>query len=194
MAKRKIRDSEEVYSESVDAEVNIETPTDESNTQQETNFGSEEQPLSVEEALKQQVAEANDKYLRLVAEFDNYKKRTLRERIDLIKSAGQDILIDILPVVDDFERAMSTIEKAKDFEGVKIGINLIYGKFVEFLKQKGIVAIDAMNLELDTDKHEAITKIPAPTEELKGKIVDVVTKGYCLNEKVIRFAKVVVGE
>ena len=194
MAKKKSRESEEVNSEIVDNEVNAEVLNDEIDAQQPTDSENEEQALSVEESLKQQVADANDKYLRLVAEFDNYKKRTLRERIDLIKSAGQDVLIDILPVVDDFERAMSTIDKAKDIDGVKTGVALIYGKFLEFLKQKGVVAIEAMNLELDTDKHEAITKIPAPNEESKGKIIDVVTTGYYLNDKVIRFAKVVVGE
>ncbi|MDY0279806.1 MAG: nucleotide exchange factor GrpE [Salinivirgaceae bacterium] len=193
MAKKKIRENEEIASENVDTEVNLGESTNENNAYQNTDDDLE-QTLSAEEALKQQVAEANDKYVRLVAEFDNYKKRTLRERIDLIKSAGQDILIDILPVVDDFERAIATIDTAKDIEGVKVGVNLIYGKFLEFLKQKGVVAIDAMSLELDTDKHEAITKIPAPNEELKGRIVDVITKGYYLNDKVIRFAKVVVGE
>ncbi len=147
-----------------------------------------------EDILRQQLNDMNDKYIRLVAEFDNYKKRTLRERMDLIKSAGEDILKEILPVVDDFERALQNIDKAKDVEAVKSGIDLIYGKFNEFLKQKGIAQIEAMNAEFDTDKHEAITKIPAPTDELKGKVVDVVKKGYVLNDKVIRFAQVVIGE
>lgn len=147
-----------------------------------------------EDILRQQLNDMNDKYIRLVAEFDNYKKRTLRERMDLIKSAGEDILKEILPVVDDFERALQNIDKAKDVEAVKSGIGLIYGKFNEFLKQKGITQIEALNAEFDTDKHEAITKIPAPTDELKGKVVDVVKKGYVLNDKVIRFAQVVIGE
>jgi molecular chaperone GrpE len=154
----------------------------------------EVQNACAEEISKEQLNEMNDRYMRLVAEFDNYKKRTLRERIDLIKSAGEDILKEILPVVDDFERAIQNLDKAKDLEAVKAGIGLIYGKFNEFLKQKGVSAIEAVNMEFDTDKHEAITKIQAPTEELKGKVVDVVKKGYVLNDKVIRFAQVVIGE
>lgn len=191
--KKKIEEDESIKQEGVTEEVIIESKEENNKQSEKETVISADQP-SVEETLKMQVSEANDKYLRLVAEFDNYKKRTLRERMDLIKTAGQDILIDILPVVDDFERALANIDNAKDIESVKKGVSLIYGKFSEFLKQKGIVAIDALNQEFDTDKHEAITKIPASNDELKGKVIDVVTKGYCLNEKVIRFAQVVVGE
>jgi len=143
---------------------------------------------------KEIIAELNDKYLRLAAEYDNYRRRTLKEKMDLSKSAGEDILVNILPVMDDFERGLVTIDQAKDINAVKEGIHLIYNKFREFLKQRGIKEIEAKEKEFDTDLHEAITKIPAPNEELKGKVVDVVEKGYYLNEKIIRFSKVVIGE
>lgn len=143
---------------------------------------------------KEIIAELNDKYLRLAAEYDNYRRRTLKEKMELSKSAGEDILVNILPVMDDFERGLVTIDQAKDINAVKEGIHLIYNKFREFLKQRGIKEIEAKEKEFDTDLHEAITKIPAPNEELKGKVVDVVEKGYYLNEKIIRFSKVVIGE
>ncbi|MCB2194648.1 MAG: nucleotide exchange factor GrpE [Bacteroidetes bacterium] len=147
-----------------------------------------------EKTDKEKFEEINDKYLRLAAEYDNYRKRTLKERMELTKSAGEDILVNILPVMDDFERALGSIDQAKDINAVKEGIQLIYNKFKEFLKQKGVKEIDAKEKEFDTDLHEAITKIPAPDEKLKGKVVDVIEKGYYLNDKVIRFSKVVIGE
>lgn len=171
--------------------------------------GREDQKLPVEELpvadektlLEEKITELealnlalNDKYLRLSAEFDNYRKRTLRERMELTKTAGESLLMSILPVVDDFERAMHSIDQGMDFEATKEGILLIYNKFKEFTQQNGITEIDATGKEFNTDLHEALTKIPAPSEELKGKIVDVIQKGYYLNDKVIRFAKVVVGE
>lgn len=136
----------------------------------------------------------NDKYIRLAAEYDNYRKRTLKEKMDLMKSAGEDIFVSILPVIDNFERALKAVENSKDIDAVKEGINLIYTNFKEFLKQRGVVEIEAINQELNTDFHDAITKIPAHDEEAKGKILDVIEKGYMLKDKVIRFAKVVVGE
>ena len=147
-----------------------------------------------EKSDAEKLVEMNDKYLRLAAEYDNYRKRTLRERMELTKSAGEDILVNILPVMDDFERALNVIDQSKDISAVKEGIHLIYNKFTEFLKQRGVKEIEAKEKEFDTDLHEAITKIPAPDEKLKGKVVDVIEKGYFLNEKVIRFSKVVVGE
>lgn len=147
-----------------------------------------------EKTDKEKYEEINDKYLRLAAEYDNYRKRTLKERMELTKNAGEDILVNILPVMDDFERALGSIDQAKDINAVKEGIQLIYNKFKEFLKQKGVKEIDAKEKEFDTDLHEAITKIPASDEKLKGKVVDVIEKGYYLNDKVIRFSKVVIGE
>lgn len=144
--------------------------------------------------LQKKLDELNDKYLRLAAEYDNYRKRTLKEKMELTKYAGEDVLKGILPVVDNMERAIKSLETASDMEAVKEGINLIYNKFKEFLDKRGLKEIEAINLPLNTDVHEAVTKFPAPTPEQKGKIIDVVEKGYYLNEKVIRFAKVVVGE
>lgn len=176
---------------------NIETKSDQESTetnQTETTVEEKKEEVKKEKSDKEKLDELNDKYLRLAAEYDNYRKRTLKEKTELIKSAGEDILVNILPVVDDFERALGHIDQAKDINAVKEGINLIYTKFSEFLKQRGIKEISAKEKDFNTDEHEAITKIPAPTEELKGKVVDVVEKGYYLNEKVIRFSKVVVGE
>ncbi|PLX15059.1 MAG: nucleotide exchange factor GrpE [Salinivirgaceae bacterium] len=144
--------------------------------------------------LGEQVEKLNDRYLRLQAEFDNYRKRTLKERAEMLKSAGEDVLLSLLTVVDDMDRAMDNVEKAEDIEAVKTGMKLIDQKFNDFIKQKGVTEIDALHQDFDTDLHEAVTKIPAPEEKLKGKIVDVIQKGYKLNDKVIRFAKVVIGE
>jgi molecular chaperone GrpE len=144
--------------------------------------------------FEQKFYDMQDKYLRLTAEFDNYRKRTLKEKSELMKSANADILLGLLPVVDDFDRGVQNLDEARDMEAIKKGIELIYNKFKEFIKQNGVEEIDALKQEFNTDEHEALTKIPAPEEELKGKVVDVIQKGYKLNDKVIRFAKVVVGE
>ena len=144
--------------------------------------------------LQSGLAASNDKYLRLSAEFDNFRKRTLKEKMDLLRNASESVMVSFLPVMDDVERAMSAIEISDNLETTKEGITLIYNKFKDFTKQNGVVEMDVNGLALNTDQHEAITKIPAPSEDLKGKIVDVVQKGYLLNDKVIRFAKVVIGE
>jgi molecular chaperone GrpE len=144
--------------------------------------------------LGEKLAEITDKHLRLHAEFDNFRRRTMKEKADLIKSGGESVLINILPIVDDFERALISLKDVSDDDAGKKGTQLIYSKFSEFLKQNNIKEIDALNQDFDVDLHEAITKIPAPDEKLKGKVVDVLQKGYLLNDKVIRFAKVVIGE
>jgi molecular chaperone GrpE len=149
--------------------------------------------LQIEE-LSTKVAEFADKYLRLQAEFDNFRKRTMKEKADLIKSGGESVLVSILPVIDDFERALSLMKDIPDTDAGKTGTQLIYNKFTEFLKNNSVKEITAINETFDVDLHEAITKIPAPAEDMKGKVVDVVQKGYYLNDKVIRFAKVVIGE
>lgn len=146
------------------------------------------------EKLKEQINEMNDKYLRLSAEYDNYRKRTLKEKMELIRSGGEDILLNILPVIDDFERAIGSIDKEKDSGAIKEGLYLIYNKFVDFMKSRGVKEIEAINNDFNTDEHEAITKIPAPNKKLKGKVIDVVEKGYYLHDKVIRYSKVVIGE
>ena len=160
----------------------------------ETTDQAADQIVDEIEQMKQQFDELNDKNLRLMAEFDNYRKRTLKERMDLIKTAGEKVLADMLPLVDDFERAQKAMVTSEDIEAVKEGIELIYNKFIAFLLQNGVKAIPTENETFDTEFHEAITTFPAPTEELKGKIIDCVSKGYTMNEKVIRFSKVVVGE
>ncbi len=146
------------------------------------------------EKTEDELLELKDKHIRLQAEFDNYRKRTLKERMELLKTASESLLVSILPVIDDFDRAMQTIDQGEEESHIKDGLKLIYAKFQEFLKQNGVKEIVAKEQDFDTDLHEAITKIPAPTEDLKGKIVDVVQKGYYLNDKVIRFSKVVIGE
>jgi len=172
------------------AESNIQKEADEV----EVSTEEKKEEVKAEKTDKEKLDELNDRYLRLAAEYDNYRKRTLKEKMDLTKTAGADILINILPVMDDFERAISHLDQAKDMNAVKDGITLIYNKFGEFLKQRGVKEIEAKEKDFDTDLHEAITKIPATSEELKGKVVDVVEKGYFLYDKVIRFSKVVVGE
>jgi len=163
--------------------------------EQDKKVTTEEQESSKNKKSEQKkIEELNDKYLRLAAEYDNYRRRTLKEKMELAKSAGEDILINILPVMDDFERGLASIDKAKEVDAIKEGLLLIYNKFKEFLKQRGVKEIEAKEKEFDTDLHEAVTKIPAPSEELKGKVVDVIEKGYLLNDKVIRYAKVVIGE
>ena len=146
------------------------------------------------EEIARKLEEINEKYLRLSAEFDNYRKRTLKEKMDLIKNAGEDTIVGILPIIDNFERAIEANEKTDDIKAVNEGVKLIYNNLKNFLNQQGVKEIEAVGKELDVDEHEAITKIPAPSDDLKGKVVDVVEKGYKLNEKVIRFSKVVVGE
>lgn len=138
--------------------------------------------------------ELNNSYLRLNAEFDNYRKRTLKEKADLLKSGSERVMIDILSVVDDFERALENVSKTEDVDAIKEGIDLIYNKFVNFLNKHGVKEIETIGHLFDTDKHEAITTVPAQSEEDKDKIVDSVQKGYALNEKVIRYPKVIVAK
>lgn len=146
------------------------------------------------ENSESELLELKDKHIRLQAEFDNYRKRTLKERMELLKTASEGLLVSILPVIDDFDRAMQTLELVEEDSHIKDGLKLIYNKFQEFLKQNGVREIEAKGQNFNTDLHEAIIKIPAITEELKGKVVEIVQKGYYLNDKVIRFPKVVIGE
>jgi len=151
--------------------------------------------LSVEEKLQEELKQEKDKFLRLFAEFENYKKRTSRERIELFKTASQDVIVSLLPILDDFERALSHIDDDKEAEELRKGVLLIYQKLLSTLEQKGLSVVkvekgDAFN----ADDHEAITQIPAPSDDLKGKVIDIVEKGYKLGDKVIRFPKVVIGQ
>lgn len=149
--------------------------------------------LSAEEKLKQENSNLNDKYLRLFAEFDNYKRRTQKERVELLQTAGKDVVVSLLPVLDDFERALKATENATEVSAIREGVMLVQTKLKSILGQKGLKEVESLNTPFDTDMHEAITKIPAPSDDLKGKVVDELEKGYTLNDKVIRFAKVVVG-
>lgn len=151
------------------------------------------QELSAEEKLKEENAALNDKYLRLFAEFDNYKRRTQKERVELLQTAGKDVIVSLLTVLDDFDRANKAAESAVEVGPIKEGVQLVHHKLKNLLAQKGLKEMESINTPFDTDLHEAITKIPAPNEELKGKVIDELEKGYTLNDKVIRFAKVVVG-
>lgn len=187
--------------EKVNEELEIEAPDfkdqQEDQKQKETKKDKAHKKNKVEEELEKtetELLELKDKHIRLQAEFDNYRKRTLKERMELLKTASESLLISILPVIDDFDRAVQTLDKVEEEGHLKDGVMLIYNKFQDFLKQNGVKEIEAKEQPFDTDLHEAITKIPAPTKELKGKIVDVVQKGYYLNDKVIRFSKVVIGE
>lgn len=159
-------------------------------TQVEAQFGEE---LTVEEQLKEELAKEKDKFLRLFAEFENYKRRTTKERLDLFKTAGQEVIMSLLPVIDDFDRAYVEISKSGENELLK-GVELIKNKLRDTLKNKGLEEIIVVSGDVfNADEHEAITQIAAPSEDLKGKIVDVVEKGYKLGDKIIRFPKVVTG-
>lgn len=150
----------------------------------------EQDPLA---ELQLKYDELNDKYLRLYSDFDNFRRRTAKERIDLLKSGGEDIFKVLLPVLDDFERAMQNMETAQDVPSVKQGVELIYHKLFKEMSNKGLKKMETIGQPFDSDFHEALTQIPAPSEKMKNKVVDEMEKGYFLNDKVIRFAKVVVG-
>ncbi|MGM9797499.1 MAG: nucleotide exchange factor GrpE [Parabacteroides sp.] len=145
-------------------------------------------------ALQQKYDELNDTHLRLRAEFDNYRKRTMREKADLIKMGGEGALKNLLPVIDDFERALQNIRTTEEIDALREGVDLIYTKFINYLGQQGVKAIEAVGKPFDTEEFEAIATIPAPQPELKGKVIDCVQTGYVLYDKVLRHARVVVGE
>ncbi len=150
---------------------------------------------TIEEKLQGELKQEKDKFLRLFAEFENYKRRTSKERIELFATASEDVMKTLLPVLDDFERALAHIEEDKEAEELRKGVLLIYQKLVKTLEQKGLTAISIKKGDdFNADNHEAITQIPAPSDDLKGKIIDVVEKGYKLGEKIIRFPKVVIGQ
>ena len=199
---KKVEEMKNVEEETV--EKNVEQPAEEEQPVEGEAQNEAEEPekeLTPEEKLQAEVEklqaeqeEMKDKYLRLSAEFDNYRKRTMKEKAELILNGGEKAFKAILPVIDDMERALATMQKATDVEAVKEGVDLIYNKFIQILGQNGVQAIETKEKELDTDYHDAIAIIDAPTEELKGKILDCVETGYTLNDKVIRHAKVVVGK
>jgi molecular chaperone GrpE len=158
-------------------------PQEDTESKEEAQEGTSEAEAAECKTPEKELEEYKDRYLRLSAEFDNYRKRTLKEKIEMTKTASEDIIKKLLPVLDDFQRGLASMETAKDVEAVKEGVKLIYNKLNDLLKQQGVKEIEAMEKEFDMEIHEAITKIPAPKDELKGKVVDVVEKGYYLNEK-----------
>ena len=168
------------------------------NTEKKTEDVAEETPeVSAEEKLQeaeQKLADANDKYLRLMAEFDNYRKHTLKDKAEMLKTAGERVITSILPVIDDIERAQANMDAADDIKAVKEGVNLIFDKLLKQLAKEGLKKIEAIGNDFDTDFHEAIAMIPGADDSMKGKVVDCVQNGYTLNDKVIRHAKVAVAK
>ncbi|MGN8070264.1 nucleotide exchange factor GrpE [Mucilaginibacter sp. SG564] len=159
----------------------------------ETTEATTAEVLSAEDKLKEELAQANDKYLRLYAEFDNFRRRTIKERAEARETEGKELLVALLPVLDDFERAQRSMENAVDVAPVKEGVTLIQNKLKNILGQKGLKEMTSIGEPFDADLHEAITNIPAPTDDQKGKVIDEMEKGYYLKDRVIRFAKVIVG-
>ncbi len=199
MKQRKKQHSDTVNEESLNKQMNEsqdeqKNEVDQSTFTENENGGNIESKLNEElDTLQKKLDESNDKYLRLYSEFDNFRKRAIKERIELSKTAAEQIITDFLTILDDFERAISSFGTVETIEPVKEGTILIYNKFRNSLVQKGLNEIDANGSNFDTDYHEAIANIPAPTDNQKGKVIEVTQKGYTLNGKVIRFAKVVVG-
>lgn len=191
---RENNQEEELRTQATPNECDEETVGQEASQENEAPLTEEEKLGRKLEKANEQIEEQKDKYLRLSAEFDNYRKRTMKEKAELILKGGEKSISSILPIVDDFERALKNMETATDVTAVKEGVELIYNKFMSVLGQNGVKVIETKEQPLDTDYHEAIAVIPAPNEALKGKILDCVQTGYILNDKVIRHAKVVVGE
>ncbi len=181
---KKAQENEELQDQPVNAEA----------TEQEQEEEVTEIEMTQEEKTAAELAEMKDKFMRLMAEFENFRRRTAKERIDLTKTATQDLMGELLPVLDDMERARQSIESTKDVDAMLQGLELVFHKLKHVTQQKGLKAMEIhAGADFDADMHEAVTQIPAPSEELKGKIVDVIEKGYTLNDKVIRFAKVIIG-
>ena len=187
---RKLNKNKKIMSEEkeINEELNQEA------TAETTATSTESSEVKVEQTAEEKYAELNDKFLRLYSEFDNYRKRTNKEKIDLIGSASAGVLKDLIPVIDDFERAIANNETSEDIAVVKEGFHLIYNKFKTTVENKGLTPMNAKGKVFDSELHEAIVNLPVEDPELKGKIVEDVEKGYLLNDKVIRFAKVVVGQ
>lgn len=206
MMKKKLKDQEEEQLNNIDKSTenkeNSEFPELKPGNGVSTESKNETQPAgetsdktgSVTRVSEEKLAEMQDKYIRLSAEFDNYRKRTLREKMDLSKYAGENLLLGIIPLMDDFERARTHMDSTTDCGALRDGIELIYGKFSDFLKQNGVKEIESLNSNFNVDLHEAVAKVPVEEENRKGKVIDVVQKGYYLQDKVLRFSKVIVGE
>ncbi|SDM67368.1 nucleotide exchange factor GrpE [Pedobacter antarcticus] len=192
-SKKKTNDTQNPATENTAEEQLNKEITDENQEVKEDASAEPVVEISAEEQLKLDNAALNDKYLRLFAEFDNYKRRTQKERVELLQTAGKDVILTLLPILDDFDRANKAAENATDIASIREGVQLVHTKLKNTLAQKGLKEMESLNTVFNTDLHEGITNVPAPTEELKGKVIDELEKGYTLNDKVIRFAKVVVG-
>lgn len=179
--------TEKKSAENIEAQENANAANPENNENEE----SEESEL---EKAQKKIEELNDKYLRQIAEFDNYRKRVMKEKADMIKYSGEKVITTLLPILDDMERAIQNMEKTEDVASVKEGVQLIIDKFMKLLKQEGLSRIETEGKDFDTDFHEAIAMVPGQSEEMKGKIIDCITPGYMLNDKVIRHAKVAVAQ
>lgn len=191
------KEQEQVTEEELQQE---ETQTEAQNAEVESQNAEEEQPAKEETpedkiaALQAELEKSQKEYLFLMAEFDNYRKRTVKEKAELIKNGGEKAMLGLLPVIDDFERAIDAIDKSSDVEGLKEGVDLIYNKFMKYLESQQVKPMESTGTDFDADIYEAVTTFPAPDESMKGKVIDTVQKGYTINEKVLRHAKVVVGQ
>lgn len=191
------KEQEQVKEEELQQE---ETQTEAQNAEVESQNTEEEQPAKEETpedkiaALQAELEKSQKEYLFLMAEFDNYRKRTVKEKAELIKNGGEKAMLGLLPVIDDFERAIDAIDKSSDVESLKEGVDLIYNKFMKYLESQQVKPMESTGTDFDADIYEAVTTFPAPDESMKGKVIDTVQKGYTINEKVLRHAKVVVGQ
>ena len=186
--------ADEQAADNIDME-NAASDTSFNEEEEETEHGEDvEQPEDELTQLQNEVAAAKDKYLRLFAEFENFRRRTAKERLDLIKTAGEGVISDMIPIVDDFERSLQIFKDNEAVAPMYEGIELVHGKLTKVLEQKGLKAMDvAVGSDFDSEYHEAVVQTPAPSDDLKGKVVDVIDKGYFLGDKVLRYAKVVIG-
>ena len=191
------KEQEQVKEEELQQE---ETQIEAQNAEGESQNAEEEEPAKEETpedkiaALQAELEKSQKEYLFLMAEFDNYRKRTVKEKAELIKNGGEKAMLGLLPVIDDFERAIDAIDKSSDVEGLKEGVDLIYNKFMKYLESQQVKPMESTGTDFDADIYEAVTTFPAPDESMKGKVIDTVQKGYTINEKVLRHAKVVVGQ
>lgn len=191
------KEQEQVKEEELQQE---ETQTEAQNVEVESQNAEEEQPAKEETpedkiaALQAELEKSQKEYLFLMAEFDNYRKRTVKEKAELIKNGGEKAMLGLLPVIDDFERAIDAIDNSSDVESLKEGVDLIYNKFMKYLESQQVKPMESTGTDFDADIYEAVTTFPAPDESMKGKVIDTVQKGYTINEKVLRHAKVVVGQ
>lgn len=186
--------SKEKDTSKVEEQEDITSAEKDINSTEETQETETIEEVSDLEKKEIEYKELHEKYIRLFSEFDNFRKRTAKEKLDLMATAGGSVMKDMLPVIDDFERAIANNDNSEEIESIKEGFKLIHHKLVHNLTNKGLTPMESMSEEFDVNKHEALTQIPAPSEDLKGKVVDVIEKGYLLNDKVLRFAKVVVGQ